>query len=477
MAFRPTVHRSSYRPLRASRRPATAWRFERLSYAAAAFLGWCLLLGGGGPHAPLNTMLVELAAMAMLAALFALPVRYGAPRISYGAWALLAAVLLLFAAQLIPLPAAWWSALPGRQLLVQALTIEQGPPLPAHALSIDPGTTFDTLFDLLVPIASFAVACRIETPGRDLLAGVIVAAALVGVILEAVQFAGGLSNLYVSEGPNSLPTGLFANHNHQACFLAVAIVMLRPIGDRLLASRPAFVVTGAVVVVHLVLLVGVVATQSRAGAFLTILASIWLGLGYWRWWRRGATDRQNVVASTTAQSIPRWALPFAAVAIVGAGVLAFESTPAQQFIGRFSDLQDQRTAYLPNLWSATATFLPWGSGLGSYPIVFHAYEDLNLLGPTFFNHAHDDYYELLMEAGYPAMALLAGFIVFFVASCVVVMRQTASEASLARAAIVATVLMLLHSAVDYPLRTHTMAATFGFALALLALRAPYADRS
>jgi O-antigen ligase len=87
------------------------------------------------------------------------------------------------------------------------------------------------------------------------------------------------------------------------------------------------------------------------------------------------------------------------------------------------------------------------------------------VGPTYFNHAHNDYLELWLETGWLGAALLALFLVWFLLAA---WRAWRAGTALSQGASAAVLLLLAQSAVDYPLRTETLAVLFAFCCALLA---------
>ena len=58
---------------------------------------------------------------------------------------------------------------------------------------------------------------------------------------------------------------------------------------------------------------------------------------------------------------------------------------------------------------AAGLYFPFGSGLGSFDPVYRAVEPLTAVTASYFNHAHDDALELLVETGAFGMAVLAAF--------------------------------------------------------------------
>ena len=86
---------------------------------------------------------------------------------------------------------------------------------------------------------------------------------------------------------------------------------------------------------------------------------------------------------------------------------------------------------------------------------------------TYVNHAHNDYLELALEGGMPAILLMIAFLAWWSLRAFAIWRSP-NAAELGRAACIASAAILLHSLVDYPLRTAAIATIFAMALALMA---------
>jgi O-antigen ligase len=138
---------------------------------------------------------------------------------------------------------------------------------------------------------------------------------------------------------------------------------------------------------------------------------------------------------------------------------------AQRFLGPVAG--EFRLTAWPHVEEAAGAVFPMGAGIGAFDRVFRSVEPLNLVGPTFFNHAHNDYLELWLETGVAGPGLLVVFALWLVWKTWAVWSARAGPA-LGRAASVAIGLTLVQSLVDYPLRTATLATLFAFCCGLLA---------
>ena len=102
--------------------------------------------------------------------------------------------------------------------------------------------------------------------------------------------------------------------------------------------------------------------------------------------------------------------------------------------------------------------------------MFRLYEPFWALKPTFFNRAHNDFLELLMTGGLPALLVLItllGFVMYRMRDVVSAgWRHRSTITAKVGAAIV--ILAFAASLTDYPLRTPGMGMVFALAMVWLA---------
>ena len=130
-------------------------------------------------------------------------------------------------------------------------------------------------------------------------------------------------------------------------------------------------------------------------------------------------------------------------------------------------LSDLRWQIAKTTLAAAQDNPPRGAGLGTFRQVFEAADTRNP-GRYIVNHAHDDYLELWLEAGWPFLAVALCFVGIIVWVGATAWKYTDNSGALwAKAASIAVLLMLLHSSLDYPLRTTSNQVVFAAALAVL----------
>jgi len=110
---------------------------------------------------------------------------------------------------------------------------------------------------------------------------------------------------------------------------------------------------------------------------------------------------------------------------------------------------------------------PFGSGIGSFLEIYRQYQDPLAITRTYINHAHNDYLEVLLETGIAGAALILSFLGWWFWRVTKIWRER-NGCPFGRAATIASGVVLLHSLVDYPLRTAAISGIFAICIALMA---------
>ncbi|MEM8636624.1 MAG: O-antigen ligase family protein [Pseudomonadota bacterium] len=109
-----------------------------------------------------------------------------------------------------------------------------------------------------------------------------------------------------------------------------------------------------------------------------------------------------------------------------------------------------------------------GSGLGTFRRVYVLYEDPDLITSKYVNHAHNDYLQVSIESGIPGLLILSiAILIYLFKAAQLWMTKTNSEVRFKRAATISLMVPLLHSVVDYPLRTPALAVLAAVCLAIV----------
>lgn len=359
------------------------------------------------------------------------------------------AALALALLQLVPLPADVWQNLPGRRPLAGAI-LASGQSLSWGQWSMVPQATLNAAGSLVVPFATLLLLLGIQESERRLVITTLLTFIGASMIIGLLQFStGAFNNVFVND-TRGVISGMFANRNHFALLLAIGC-LLAPVWaseSRDVLSWRAAPAAGLALLFLLTLL----ATGSRAGLVLGILG-ILLGLLI-----SGRTIRRAL------KRYPSWVFPALMTGVVGIGaigVLASVVAGRAESINRFFAMdqgQDMRMRGLPIVWQMTRDYFPVGTGLGTFDPVFRMYEPMALLKPTYFNHAHNDFLEIVLTGGLPGLLLLGVAIGWWVWASVGAWKARSAGSVLPISGSAILFLILVASVFDYPARTPTIMA-------------------
>jgi len=396
-------------------RPAS--REAGLVFLAAPLLGAVLvfapLIKGG--NRPIPLLILELAALALLVLAALRPAFSGhLPRAMLAALACLAALPLL---QLLPLPPSLWSALPGRDFYAAALAAV-GAEAGFRGMSLIPWATQAAGLALLPPLAVFLTATGLPDEKLKTLAHGFIALAVAQALIGLAQYGMGSTGVVFAGEPTARGMGTYANPDHLAGLLEMALPLalallamnvhpggpgvphrrgrgLRQRLSGLFSQEFRLNRTALLAAASIAILLGLVFTRSRAGVGLGMLGILLCALVFAR--RIGGERSARLVT---------------VLGVIGLA-LALEIGLAP-VLERFTDtnlVEDSRLSIFAGTLAGIGEFLPFGSGIGTFPEVFRRFQPGDV--PYFVNHAHNDYLEWLFEGGLFAGALVAVFLALY----------------------------------------------------------------
>ena len=183
-------------------------------------------------------------------------------------------------------------------------------------------------------------------------------------------------------------------------------------------------------------LVCIVTTNSRAGLGLGLLAAA-------------------IVLADLAHGVAmRWRL--VALGVIALLAVAIVTSSAFGIVfSRVNDTGDDlRWQFAAWSWPLLKQYSVLGSGFGAFKTVYQAHEHLAWVFPNYVNAVHDDYLQLVIEAGVPGLVVLL-LLVLSLVICVAAWWSLPKrdphrrEMALGFAIVI---LFALHSVLDYPLR-------------------------
>lgn len=354
---------------------------------------------------------------------------------------LLFAAFALVAIQLVPLPPQIWQSLPGRTLFASPAIIA-GEALSWRPLAIIPDAAINAVSSLIVPFAALLLAAGAAERDRTRLPQVLLVLVVLSMLVGLLQFSGVVfDHPLVNDTPGDVNGG-FANRNHFALFLAIGILLVPAwafSGERRAGWRLP-IAAGLI----LLFILSILATGSRAGMALGVLALF-----------IGSLNARRGIRRELGRA-PRWmtAVVVGAALVAVIGLVGFSvSADRAASVNRALDLdtaQDMRSRAFPTVVAMATRYFPAGSGFGGFEPLFRVSEPFDLLKPSYFNHAHNDFIEVSIDGGIAGIALLAAALAWTIVRGV---RAIRAGSSLGRLGAGTLLLVFAASLSDYPART------------------------
>lgn len=361
-------------------------------------------------------------------------------------WALLGAAIVLTVVHLVPLPHAWWSALPGRTIIAE-IDSAVGLGKIARPLSMHPEATMNALLSLSVPLAILSLAVQLDDTGRRRIASLLLLLIATSAFIGLLQLSGMPIGLYNS-APGLNPSGLLNNRNHQGLLLALALplAVLAWRGGYGWGVRPS-IERFAVLALVLFILPLVVVTGSRAGLALAAIGLVLALLAL-----PAPADRKRARLVSALRYLG--ALGIVAV-MVWLTVYASRDIALDRLANSGDDL---RYPVWKSIIDAIPAYWPWGTGIGSYVDAYQILEPDELLRPTYSNNAHNDWLEVVFTAGLPGVLLLVAAVIAAVIAAFRLLRSNQHQNALGRIGLIVVLMLAFASISDYPVRTPILSA-------------------
>lgn len=422
----------------------------------ALWLGFMLVFGGlVQTAAPMLAVQSVLSTLLLCAGLWRL--RTGFPtRRSVAGSAIVGLSLLLLLLHMLPIPFSIWASLPGRQLFVDGFTILGAKP-DWIALSLSSRATMTMALAFLPAMAGFFAALTLSENDYPKIGYAVVACAVGGLVIGLLQKSGGESSgLYFYGYTSQVAKGTFGNRNFFASQLFTSIPFVAALAVSIAQQFKirAWLVAAFAMVYMALLIAGLGAVGSRAGIVLAMV-SVLFSVAYV--YRR----QQDVNASGWRWTVYALLVSLFVIAQVGmVGVMRVAET---------EPLDDFRGVVFKITLQAIQAFFPAGSGFGTFVPVYQIFEGPSVIVDNYINHAHNDWLEVLLEGGLPALLLQAGFVLLFLLAVLTVSRMASARwpSAFGRAAGVVVLLMMAHACVDFALRTPALLSFFALCCGML----------
>ena len=436
--------------------------FNRLwTLAVAVFLVAMVFLSAFSRSVPIAIYAVQgLSALLLVLGLMRLLPGLPSRQAAYGLFILLFGIALI-ASQLVPLPPDVWQAMPGRAMITESFAAS-GVNAGWMPLSLAPRQTTKVLSAILPAVAIFVATLSLDRKHLKYVALLLLVIGTGNAILGLAQkFQGSAGGLLWST--NAVPgttSGMVANRNHFAALMYVMIPLLVALGVGLWRSRRVngFISAAFTLAMASVFIIGLGASGSRAGIILAMVAVVFSAF-----LAAGGNAGSSRVGATS-----KWLVGIIAIAFF---IIAQFGLVAVLRLAETDPVNDYRNIIADVSWQTMVEMLPFGSGFGSFVETYQMFERPSTMVAGYINQAHNDWLEIAIEGGLPAIFGLLCFSLWFVVSNFKLWRHANSspEDLILRAAGISAFLLLAHSLVDYPLRAPLIMVWFGFFCGLVAL--------
>lgn len=417
-----------------------------------------IMFGGGGSRYGLANLAAQLVAIGALAFHRGAFVDFwrSAPLILKCLVGLSLLIPLLF---VIPLPPSIWTSLPGRQLVAVSHELAGG--IGWAAASVDPVRSLLALTALITPLAVLTIGWDSRRDQLITIGWVVVLLGLANISIGVIQvLSNGATGLIYPENPMpGVLFGTFANRNTAGLFMVGCLALAaflpapRQIGSAALAARFCICV---------LLVLGVVLTLSRTAVVLAVLPLTAVGLKLIAA-RIPVSQNQSLMSGRTM-----WAVLGTIALVIGTAATISVAAPGRigNAVERFqSDRTDARVYIWEDASYAADRYWPIGAGIGTFDDVFQIDESLENITQKRAGRAHNDYLEVVIEAGLPGILLVAGWL--FLLAWLSWKARISQDRWLAWSGSIVLLAVALQSITDYPLRNHSLLALSAFALVLL----------
>ena len=369
------------------------------------------------------------------------------------------AIIALVSVQLVPLPPAVWSQLPGRDVMVNIDDVANINDA-WRPISLVPMATLNSLYALFVPLAVLLLGVQINREERFALLPVIIGLGVLSGLLGLLQSVGdrdGALYFYRITNSNSA-VGLFANRNHQALLLSSLFPMLAVYAFTGVRTQEQLKFKGGVAIaVSIVLIPLLLVTGSRAGLALGLIGLLTAPLLY----------RKPVISIPRRRKAPSPYPLFATgafiVLLLGAATALMSRAEAFQRLLAGDTAQDLRWQVWGPIAEMGKIYFPFGSGTGSFAATYQLHETVSMLQISYLNQAHNDWLDLLLTSGIFGMLIAAVVIIAFLKQGYRSFTRppnASRNVPFARLGAVGIVIAAVASVGDYPLRTPIMASLF-----------------
>lgn len=408
-------------------------------------------------------------------------------------WVLGAGALWVFyvSLQFVALPAEWVQILSSHAYEAHAVAAGVlGHPVAATlTLSVDPHATRDFWFKTLAYACMFCLTLLVVDTRRRLefLLKTLVISGTLQAFYGSIMVLSGLEyGFFIKKFATGMVTGTFVNRNHLSGYLNLCLaagigLMISKLGGEAAETWRQRIRSVARLLLGektrlriylIVMVIGLVLTRSRMGNTAFFSSTLIVG----------------VIGLLLMRNAPRSTMFFLASLIVLDILIVGSLFGVEQVAKRIQETQVTTDAKNPLpaenrdevdrlVLSYAKDFLLTGSGGGTFYVTFPTYSNRSIVG--FFDHAHNDYLQILTETGVIGLSLCVLIVALSSAQALISLRRRNDPLMRGTAfgVMLAVCWLLIHSAVDFNMQIPANALTTTVILSLAWVAASLQGRS
>ncbi|MGF7160635.1 hypothetical protein FHS85_002266 [Rhodoligotrophos appendicifer] len=394
-------------------------RAEGSKYLLGLGLLLALLVGGGTASGLYTDLMIQIWVLVASAG-----VLYGTPTPALDRklhWLFLA-IASLFVLQLLPWPSAWLAPL--RAPLLSGLSPPDGPRFGFISSAVN--RTLECAVYVGAGLGMFWAVLKLRPDQVVGLLPFFFIGVICNLLAATIQYS--LAEDVSVEGflPFTIKAGFFANVNHFSSLIYVSIPLMIFYGLSKSYYRATLLLLATI-------LLFLLAAGSRAGAILGLLITL------------------SAVFLLSARSNLRGVVVVLAFTLVSLYAIGVWSKLTVETL----DPEFGRTEFASTTVAGIKENWPVGVGFGTFQTAYQLYERGDMIFQPYVNHAHNEYLELTFEGGVLTVVAILAYLVLLFLRFVQIRGNP-----LQQAAFLSLLFILLHSLVDYPLRTMALFLTF-----------------
>lgn len=400
---------------------------EKDKYLLGSALFLALLIGGGTASGLYTDTIIQI--LAVIAAAVVLS-GSSEQKIDRRAFWMLLAIFALGLIQVVPLPANLVD--PFRAELLTG-NLDSDGKASLRFVSLGVGRTLECLVYVAAVAGFFLGVLKLRPDQVYALLPFFFMGVICNALAGAIQYS--LVENVSIEGflPFTIKAGLFANVNHFSALLFISIPFVVFFG-----LFRGHIYSGLAGLIALLLLL--LAAGSRAGVLIGLAITLISVLFLASRSRTGGFTMLALFIGMSIYSVGAWSK-------IDAEVLDPEFGRGEFAATTVDGIKDN--------WLL-------GVGFGNFEKAYQIYEKEEMIFRSYVNHAHNEYLEIIFEGGVISGVILIIYLIILWSAYV-----KGGRSPFQKAALLSILFLLVHSLVDYPLRTMALALTFAYLNAIL----------